>query len=101
MKSVIEFWIKEGKLKMFVIVTYDVGAKRVAKVMKTCRKYLIHVQKSVFEGMITEGKLNRLKEELNALIEYKEDKICIYKIENLKYTNKEQIGVIKSRDNIL
>ena len=53
---------------MFVIVTYDVASKRVAKVMKTCRKYLTHVQKSVFEGMITEGKLKRLKEELDKLI---------------------------------
>ena len=55
---------------MFVIVTYDVATKRVAKVMKTCRKYLTHVQKSVFEGMITEGKLNRLKE-LEHVVKYK------------------------------
>lgn len=86
---------------MFVIVTYDVATKRVAKVMKTCRKYLTHVQKSVFEGMITEGKLKRLKEELNELIIYTEDKICIYKIDNLKYTSKEQIGVTKKDNNIL
>ena len=86
---------------MFVIVTYDVATKRVAKVMKTCRKYLTHVQRSVFEGMITEGKLNRLKEELEPLIVYKEDEICIYKIDNLKYTSKEQIGSVKLQDNIL
>ena len=35
---------------MYVILTYDVGAKRVSKVMMTCRKYMVHVQKSVFEG---------------------------------------------------
>lgn len=86
---------------MFVIVTYDVATKRVAKVMKTCRKYLTHVQRSVFEGMITEGKLNRLKGELDHLIVYTEDEICIYKIDNLKFTSKEQIGAVKSNDNIL
>ena len=86
---------------MFVIITYDIATKRVAKVMKTCRKYLTHVQKSVFEGIITEGKLNQLKEELEQLIVYKEDEICIYKIDNLKYTSKEQIGMVKLRDNIL
>ena len=48
---------------MFVIVTYDVAQKRVTKTMKICRKYLTHVQNSVFEGMITEGKLNKLKPE--------------------------------------
>ena len=86
---------------MFVIVTYDVSQKRVSKVMKTCRKYLTHVQKSVFEGMITEGKLKMLKEELDRLIVYMEDEICIYKVDNLKFTSKEQIGVVKTNDNIL
>ena len=68
--------------------------------MKTCRKYLTHVQKSVFEGMITDGKLNCLKQELDRLIVYTEDEICIYKIENLKFTSKEQIGAVKLKDNI-
>ena len=86
---------------MFVIVTYDVSQKRVAKVMKTCRKYLTHVQKSVFEGMITEGKLGKLKNELDNLIVYAEDEICIYKVDNLKFTSKEQIGAVKTNDNIL
>lgn len=86
---------------MFVVVTYDVSAKRVAKVMKTCRKYLNHVQKSVFEGMITEGKLNNLKRELGHLVVYTEDEISIYKIDNLKYTSKERIGLVKQNDNII
>ena len=86
---------------MFVIVTYDVSSKRVVKVMKTCRKYLTHVQKSVFEGMITEGKLNQLKAELGKLIKCSEDTVCIYKIQNLKFTSKEKIGVIRRNDNIL
>lgn len=86
---------------MFVILTYDISTMRVAKVMKTCRKYLTHVQKSVFEGMITEGKLKQLKQELEHLIVCSEDEICIYKIENLKYTSKEKIGKETRNDNIL
>ena len=39
---------------MFVILSYDVEAKRVAKVMKVCRRYLRHMHESVFEGKITE-----------------------------------------------
>ena len=84
-----------------MIITYDVSTKRVAKIMKTCRKYLTHVQKSVFEGMITEGKLKQLKGELEPLIECSEDKICIYKIDNLKFTSKEHIGVVNAESNIL
>ena len=86
---------------MFVIVTYDVGVKRVSKVMKTCRKYLTHVQKSVFEGMITEGRLTSLKRELQSKILCNEDEICIYRIESLKYTSREKIGLDRRDDNIL
>lgn len=86
---------------MFVILTYDVNQKRVTRVMKTCRKYLSHVQKSVFEGMIMEGKLNKLKFELQKRIVPEEDSVCIYEIENIKYTRKESIGVIKREDNVI
>lgn len=86
---------------MFVIVTYDVAQKRVAKTMKICRKYLTHVQNSVFEGMITEAKLNKLKHELKKVIVPADDSICIYEIQNIKYTRKESIGVIRRKDNIL
>lgn len=48
---------------MYVVLTYDVNEKRVQKAMKVCRKYLVHVQKSVFEGNITEAKLKKLKKE--------------------------------------
>ena len=49
---------------MFIILTYDVNKNRVNKVHKICLKYLIHIQKSVFEGMITQAKLDKLKKEL-------------------------------------
>ena len=37
---------------MFVIMSYDVGEKRVKKALTTSRKYLMHVHNSVFEGEI-------------------------------------------------
>ena len=48
---------------MFIILAYDVSSTRGQKVMKTCRKYLHHVQKSVFEGVITEAKLKQLQQD--------------------------------------
>ena len=54
---------------MNVILVYDVNHKRVNKIMKICRKYLIRVQNSVFEGSITESKLNKLKEEIRKNID--------------------------------
>ena len=73
---------------MFVIVTYDVNVKRNNKVLKICRKYLIHVQKSVFEGNITEAKLRKLKSELKRTTKTDEDSVIIYRFDSLKYSSK-------------
>ena len=86
---------------MFVILTYDVGTRRVGKVMKVCRKYMVHVQKSVFEGNVTEAKLERLKRELDRIIHTDEDSVCIYRVGNLAYLQKEQIGVINDNSYII
>lgn len=86
---------------MFVILTYDVNAKRCAPVMKICKRYLHHMQKSVFEGVITEGKLNKLKAELEQKIVPASDSIYIYEMDSLKYARKEQIGTNKVDVHIL
>lgn len=86
---------------MFVIFTYDVNAKRVAKVMKTCRKYLNHIQNSVFEGMITDAKLERLKREVEKIIDKNTDSVCIYKISSIKYACKERIGMVRTAENVI
>ena len=67
--------------------------------MRICKKYLEHVQKSVFEGSITEAKLNKLKKELFRAIVKDEDSIIIYKFETLKYSSKEVIGLYKEKNN--
>ena len=86
---------------MYVILTYDVGAKRVSKVMKTCRKYMVHMQKSVFEGNVTEAKLEKLKKDLQKILHTDEDSACIYKADNLAYLKKEQIGLINDNSYII
>jgi CRISPR-associated protein Cas2 len=56
---------------MFLILVYDVGEKRVAKVLKTARKYLYWVQNSVLEGELTEAQfeelINTIKKEHDSL----------------------------------
>lgn len=86
---------------MFVILTYDVGIKRVSKVMKICRKYLFHMQNSVFEGTITRSRLNKLKTELEKNIEKELDSVCIYEFESLKYSRKEEIGSVKIYSSVI
>lgn len=86
---------------MYIILTYDVNAKRVSKVMKICRKYLHHVQNSVFEGHITDKKLTRLKKELEGRIETNEDSVQIYKISSEVMVQKEKLGTVTEFDSII
>ncbi|MBO8152302.1 MAG: CRISPR-associated endonuclease Cas2 [Candidatus Marinimicrobia bacterium] len=77
---------------MHVILVYDIGEKRVAKVLKTCRKYLHWVQNSVFEGEITNANLVRLKGELKRIIKKEEDSVVIYQFRTLNYSKREILG---------
>lgn len=86
---------------VYVILVYDVKKKRVQKVMKICRKYLNHLQNSVFEGNITEAKLTRLKGEIKNVIDVKTDSVCIFKLDSTKYVSKEQIGIITLYEHII
>ena len=64
---------------MYIILVYDMGEKRVGKMLKLCRRYLNWIQNSVFEGEITEVKLkeliymakNIMKEDYDSLIIFK------------------------------
>ncbi len=62
---------------MTIICTYDVKEKRCPKYMKILRKYLFHVQKSVFEGNLTPKQFRCLKEELNR-IKAEDDSVIFY-----------------------
>lgn len=76
---------------MYVICVYDVEEKRCSKVMKILRKYLFHVQNSVFEGELTPAKMKYLKTELNSLI-YEQDSLIFYYVYENKKVNREAYG---------
>lgn len=86
---------------MFVIIAYDVKDRRDAKVLKICRKYLQHEQKSVFEGYITDGQLKKLKSEIARVIIPEDDSFLIYEFGNTKYSGKEILGKYSENSNIL
>jgi CRISPR-associated protein Cas2 len=86
---------------MYVIAMYDIGEKRVAKMLKLCRRYLNWIQNSVFEGEISEAQLASLRYEAEALME-EYDSLIVFKSRNQKWLEKEIIGVERSSvDNIL
>lgn len=54
---------------MYVVLVYDMRAERTQKMLKIGRRYLTHVQNSVLEGEISKGDLERLKGEIEDLLE--------------------------------
>ena len=77
---------------MYVIAVYDVGKKRVAKMLKLCRRYLNWIQNSVFEGEISEAKLLELKHEAMLLMDEETDSLIIFKARQEKWLDKEIVG---------
>ena len=87
---------------MFVIAVYDIGERRVVKVLKIFRKYLNWVQNSVFEGEIGKAGFLKLKIEISNVINKKEDSVIFYILRDTKYSSREIIGVEKNKtENIL
>lgn len=79
-------------LNMYIILVYDVGEKRVGKMLKLCRKYLNWIQNSVFEGEISEVKLEELKIKAKALMEPDVDSLIIFKSRDERWLDKEVVG---------
>ena len=87
---------------MYIIAVYDCGEKRVGKMLKLCRRYLIWIQNSVFEGELTPVQLMELKIEANKIMDKNEDSFIIFTSRNPKWMEKEIIGKEKnSTDNFL
>ncbi|GIW97302.1 MAG: CRISPR-associated protein Cas2 [Pirellulaceae bacterium] len=64
-----------------IVVCYDiVQDRRRTRVMKRLREYLPHVQKSVFEGEVSEGQVQELKHMLMGEIDLVEDTVRIYRL---------------------
>jgi CRISPR-associated protein Cas2 len=77
---------------MYIILVYDIGEKRVGKMLKLCRKYLNWIQNSVFEGEITEVKLMELKIKASEIMDEESDSLIIFKSRQEKWLDKEIIG---------
>lgn len=87
---------------MYVILVYDIGEKRVAKMLKLCRRYLNWIQNSVFEGEITEVQLKELLIDAKKFMKKEEDSVIIFKSRNSTWLDKEIIGIERmSTDNFL
>ena len=81
---------------MYVILVYDVHQKRVAKMLKLCRRYLNWIQNSVFEGAISELKLKELIFEARQIMDESYDSIIIFSSRNERWLDKQVLGLEKN-----
>ena len=81
---------------MYIILVYDINEARVAKMLKLCRQYLHWIQNSVFEGEITEVKLQELIYKCRAMMK-ESDSVIIFKSREQKWLEKQVIGMEKNQ----
>ncbi len=83
---------------VYIILIYDIsvsidkGNKNLVKIYKICKKYLTHIQNSVFEGEITESKFKKLELELKPFIRKELDSVIVFKSREQRWLKKEFWG---------
>lgn len=87
---------------MYCILVYDIEQRRVAKMLKLCRRYLNWIQNSVFEGEISEVKLKELVANAKKIMDDETDSLIIFTSRDEKWLEKQVIGLEKNNlDNFL
>lgn len=86
---------------MYVILVYDInleekeGQKVLRNVYKICKKYLVHIQNSVFEGELLESQMLKLETELNRYIRDDKDSVIVFKSRSQRWLDKKFLGMIE------
>ncbi|ALF24564.1 CRISPR-associated endonuclease Cas2 [Fusobacterium nucleatum] len=92
---------------MYVVVVYDIsldekGSRNWRKIFGICKRYLHHIQNSVFEGELSEVDIQRLKYEVSKYIRDDLDSFIIFKSRNERWMEKEMLGLQEDKtDNFL
>lgn len=86
---------------MYVVFIYDIatdeGSPKVTRnVFKIAKKYLTHIQKSVFEGDLTELNYRKLEKEIGKVIRKDRDSVIIFKSREERWLEKNFWGLDES-----
>lgn len=75
----------------YVIAVYDVAVERNARALRLFRRYLAHVQNSVFEGELAPAQLAELEAAAAALLD-DGDSVIVYAMRTAAYSERRVIG---------
>lgn len=89
---------------MRVLITYDVstttpeGERRLRRVARACVDFGQRVQKSVFECILTETQMEKLRQRLLGEIDQSQDSLRIYRLPEAVESVREIHGVFRDID---
>jgi CRISPR-associated protein Cas2 len=75
----------------YAIIVYDVQAERTPKFLNYLRRFLTHVQNSVFEGQLTAGRLEEVESTLESMLEPGES-VIVYRMSADEYVDRSVFG---------
>lgn len=87
---------------MYVVLVYDIvtdekGKKILPKVFKICKKYLTHIQNSVFEGNLSKPNSIALKKELERFVRKDMDSVIMFCSREERWLDKEFLGLVDDK----
>ncbi len=86
---------------MNIVCVYDIAGPTSVKAMHILRKYLFHIQKSVFQGQLTPSKFQSLQNELNQISLKENDQILFFYTYRDGALYEKGIGKTRSPTNII
>ena len=91
---------------MYIVLVYDIsktdnGQKRWSRIFKICKKYLTHIQNSVFEGELSMVQLEKLRQELKPHVDTSLDSIILFKSRQERWLDKEFWGIEDDKTSFL
>ncbi|MGC9079698.1 MAG: CRISPR-associated endonuclease Cas2, partial [Nanopusillaceae archaeon] len=80
----------------YVIIAYDISIERQDEVREFLKRYLNHIQNSVFEGELSMDAIYYIKKNLEKMIDKNKDSVIIYVLPGKGYIKEKiELGVKK------
>ena len=81
-----------------MILSYDAESRWCGKLRKIVKRYLHPVQRSLFQGFLTEKQCRLLKEELAKAVDTEKDAVILYKLADAGVLRTDEIGTSELRE---
>ena len=81
-----------------MILSYDAESRRCGKLRKIVKRYLHPVQRSLFQGFLTEKQCRLLKEELAKAVDTEKDAVILYKLADAGVLRTDEICTSELRE---